>query len=123
MHAFFIALTGRKPDGNTPGSGENRYGNTKLVSFYNVGENEINSERTALVDAFGNVEIVVLYDKNGDGRITTADGARQAVTGSNGDTFTPDDANLDMTKGVRAGVIFYSAGNGLSVNDLIYSWK
>ena len=38
-------------------------------------------------------------------------------------SYQSDDNDMDLTKGVRAGVIFYSAGNGLIQSDLVFSWK
>ena len=122
--AFAVALTGRNLDGTTVAPAGNHFGNTKLISFYSIAENELSADRTALVDAFANTDFAVYYDKDGDGRIASpTDGARVAVVSSGGNTFTPDDNEMDLTKGVRAGVIFYSAGNGLIQSDLVFSWK
>jgi prepilin-type N-terminal cleavage/methylation domain-containing protein len=120
---FAGALTGKALDG-TPlaASDTNLCGNSKLISFYSLSEGELNEARSAIVDTFGNSEIAVLYDKNADGRITSADGAAVAVAGETG-AFTPEAADLNLATGVRAGVIFYSAGKGDTAADLIFSWK
>ena len=77
-----------------------------------------------LCDAFGHTEIGVLIDRNGDGFIKSADdGPVAAVRGpAGGASFTPDETDLPAA-GIRAGVLFYSAGRGASPADLIRSWK
>lgn len=124
---FAGALTGRRLDGTAFASNTDAdlAGNKKMISFYTIGENELNADRTKLVDTFDNFDIAVLYDKDGDARITTTDGAAVPVTSVGGATFTPDaaDLNLAPTAGVRAGVIFYSAGFGKTAADLVFSWK
>jgi len=120
--AYFAgALTGKHLDG-TPATTAELGGNTKLISFYTISDGELDDTRTAIVDTFGNKDIAVLYDKNADGRITSADGIAVPVAGTSG-SFTPDTTDLDLATGLHAGVIFYSAGKGDTVADLIFSWK
>jgi prepilin-type N-terminal cleavage/methylation domain-containing protein len=119
---FAAALTGRSLAGTEAESGE-LGGNAKRAVFYSIVEADLNETRTALVDAFGNSDIAVLYDRNGDGRLTADDGAVRAVTGSGGGAFSPAVSDLNLSAGLRAGVIFYSAGNGTGAGDLILSWK
>jgi prepilin-type N-terminal cleavage/methylation domain-containing protein len=109
--------------------------NKKILSFYSISANELNAARTKFVDAFGNEDFVVFWDKNNDGIIkqgtgTDRDGLRlQSVTSIEGTTLTPvsreTDPNfgIDITNGVRAGVIIYSAGKGSKVSDIVYSWQ
>ena len=120
---FAGALTGRRLDGSAVENAGELAGNSRRIAFYAVGENESNAARTALLDAFGNSEIAVLIDTNGDGRITDADGRVVGVRSADGTVFTPSVSDLDLSAGIRAGVIFYSAGNGRSSGDLIFSWK
>jgi prepilin-type N-terminal cleavage/methylation domain-containing protein len=121
---FAGALTGQTLDGTTAATPVHLAGNAKLVRFYAIGEGELNETRTALTDAFGNTDIAVLYDRNGDGRIGRADGEVVAVTARGGSAaFAPASSDLDLAVGVRAGVIFYSAGNGMAQSDLVLSWK
>lgn len=95
----------------------------------------------AVKDAFGNVEIAVLVDRNGDGLISTAD-LSSGVTdfpaltakGNNGTlASTAIKAKIDAAdasgNGVRADVIFYSPGRGsgsstrpVSESDAVWSW-
>lgn len=114
---FAAALTGRSLNGSSADTNQ-LLGNSRRISFYAITESELNETRTALVDAFGNTEIAVLYDSNGDGLITSADGAANAVNG-----FAPSLSDLDLSAGIRARVIFYSAGNGANAGDLVFSWK
>lgn len=120
---FAGALTGRALDGSPVTDASQLAGNSRRVAFYAIGESELNNGRTALADAFGNSQVAVLIDTNGDGRITNADGHVVAVHSPDGTAFTPSVEDLDLTIGVRAGVIFYSAGNGTPASNLIYSWK
>lgn len=121
---FAGALTGRTLGGAAIVSPELLAGNVHLASFYTLSESELNEARTCLVDAFGNSDIAVLWDRNGDGRITVADGAAVAVRGVAGEpALAPSAADLDLDVGVKAGVIFYSAGKGTQLADLVFSWK
>jgi prepilin-type N-terminal cleavage/methylation domain-containing protein len=121
---FVGALTAKNLDGTpiTDPAAAALCGNKKLISFYTLSDAEMDTTHTNVVDAFGNTAIAVLYDKNADGRLTAADGSAVAVAGATG-SFAPATTDLDLTAGLRAGVIFYSAGNGNSVTDLIFSWK
>ncbi len=133
------ALTGQKLNGDklstSPSDATTLRGNKKVLSFYSIAGNELNADRTKFVDAFGNEDFVVFWDKNNDGIIkqgttVTGDGLRlQSVTSIDGTTLTPisreTDPNfgIDITNGVRAGVIIYSAGKGAKVSDIVYSWQ
>ena len=99
-------------------------GNLHRTRFHTLGERELDESHTALVDGFGSSDIAVLIDRDGDGRITAADGAIHSVAAANRQaTFQPTPEDLDLVKGVRAGVIFYSAGRGETDTDLVLSWK
>lgn len=110
---FSAALTAKTLAGGVPGD---FFGNTKRISFYSFASSDLNSETapTAIVDGFQNTDIAVIYDKNGDGIITGADGEAVDV----GDGRTPV---VEAT--VRAPVIFYSAGKNDRNSDIVYSWK
>jgi hypothetical protein len=123
---FAGALTGRTLAGAkiTTTTDSDLCGNKRVMSFYSIADSELNEAKTALVDAFGNTDIAVLYDTNGDGIITSADGSAVTVASIESPTapLTADFA-LSATDGPRAGVIFYSAGRGASNTDIVYSWK
>jgi prepilin-type N-terminal cleavage/methylation domain-containing protein len=127
--SFFAALTTKTYDGKTPSDYK---GNTKKLSFYSASDSEIslkaNGDKTDgdLKDAFGNTDIAVFYDTDGDGIVKAADGLTKAkVTSIDGVVCDPAFATktIDTANGVRAGVIFYSAGKGGSSNDIVYSWQ
>ncbi|MDB6092502.1 MAG: hypothetical protein JWM32_64 [Verrucomicrobia bacterium] len=123
---FSAALTGRLLDGSVPADAASFAGNAKGAAFYSIAEGELDETRRLIVDAFGNSDIAVLYDRNGDGRITALDGAPRGVGRGNGAgpaNFLPASSDLDLTAGIRAGVIFYSAGQGDQQSDLVLSWK
>jgi prepilin-type N-terminal cleavage/methylation domain-containing protein len=120
---FAGALTGRTLAGVAIPAGDAALrGNKKRLSFYTLTENDLNSVTapTAIVDAFANTDIVVLYDRNGDGVIngTGPDESGNTVLAVGG--LNPSPA---LTFPIRAPVVFYSAGRGSSTNDIIYSWK
>ena len=94
----------------------------------------------ALKDAFGNVEIAVIVDRNGDGFVNTNDlqGGATAYPDVNAfggrgtlkaaviaDYITKADSS---GRGVRADAIFYSAGKGVSgggdilAKEAVWSW-
>ena len=78
-----------------------------------------------LVDAFGNFEIAMRRDTNRDGRIDLSDtGNWVGVEGAESSSLNPTALPEAIpTNGVRAGVVFYSAGRGRDENDLVLSWK
>jgi prepilin-type N-terminal cleavage/methylation domain-containing protein len=122
--AFAIALTGKKIDGQ-PVTGSpttaDLFGNKKRISFYSFSDSDLNAARTNVIDAFSNTDIVVIYDKDADGMITTAD-LDSGSSAPNVNGLTPA-TGLTATEGPRATVIFYSAGKGGDAGDIIYSWK
>ncbi len=108
-----------------------------------AGDSEVMVDN-ALKDAFGNVEIVVLVDRNSDGLINTADlpsGASNypeviAKGGKGTLTAARIKARVDSSdpsgNGVRGDVIFYSPGRGTGIagapanaiaeGDAVWSW-
>ena len=129
--AFFAALTGRDYAG-TALTGAALDGNTKAVAFYSVSEGELVKDAAGaatdeLCDAFGNSEIVVCFDADANGVIKGSELVRRDMRPGNSvegfrPAVTPEAANFPAS-GVRAGVLFYSAGRGDQPADLIYSWK
>ena len=119
--AFVRMLSGRNLDGSDVAAIPDLMGNTKRILFHAFADAEI--QNGLLTDAFGNTEFGVLWDVDGDGLIKPGvDGAVASVQSSGGATFTPSSTDLPAS-GVRAGVIFYSAGRGAVDSDLILSWK
>lgn len=121
---FAGALTGRTLAGVAITSTTALYGNRKKLSFYSFADNDLNDPAapTRIVDAFGNDDIAIYMDRDGNGIIESggADGGGLAqVAGFGGGSNRPP----SITYPVRAPVIFYSAGKGDSNNDIVYSWK
>jgi prepilin-type N-terminal cleavage/methylation domain-containing protein len=133
---FSVALTGRILNGsssvlsasNTPPSAF--VGNTRRLSFYTLTATDLmdadDGTTKTLVDGFLNPEIGYLTDKNGDGVINANDSSVVPnVAGQAGDTYDPKGTgDLDLnptTGGIRAGVIFYSAGAGNSRGGAVES--
>ena len=120
---FAGAVTGRTVDGSAPAPSEALGGHYRQAVFYAIGEEEMNAAKDALVDAFGNTDIGVLYDHDGDGRITETDGPARPVRADGGEPLSPISDALDLHVGINAGVIFYSAGRGSQPEDLVLSWR
>jgi prepilin-type N-terminal cleavage/methylation domain-containing protein len=128
---FLAALTGRDYLGE-PFTANALNGNTKSVAFYSVSESEFVKDATGaatneLTDAFGNSEIVILTDVDGNGVIKGNELVQKNVRSGNsrdgfGSSLAPD-AESFPAAGIRAGVIFYSAGKGSTAGDIVYSWK
>lgn len=129
--AFLAALTARDHLGATL-SDSSLAGNTKSVCFYSVANAELVKDPVGaptgeLCDPFGNSEIVLLYDADANGVISGAELIRRAVRPGNsqsgfGAAITPDAAAFPVA-GVRARVLFYSAGHGRGADDFAYSWR
>ena len=130
---FFGALTGKAYNGSAAVP-SNLKGNTRKLSFYTPAQADVTSTANGdatngnLKDAFGNIDFVVFTDSNGDGLVNSSDTpalSLQTVISAEGPTLTPTLASLglvDLVTGVRAGVIFYSAGKGATATDIVTSW-
>jgi prepilin-type N-terminal cleavage/methylation domain-containing protein len=136
---FAVALTGRHFNGEdsdlraSSAQSSVKCGNLQLITFYTIGEGEVGGTdaQPKLKDAFGNTEIAVLYDTNYDGIINATDiSVLPPVKADAGGKYTPDaNADFNFPIGIRAGVIFYSAGPGdpgdraIDSTDAVFSWK
>ena len=131
---FVRTLGGRNPDGSVAAAADLN-GNTKRIAFCTFTEADFYdpdrieggadySGNELLRDAFGNTEIGLLVDHNGDGLVRPGDEGSAVAVASvlGGAAFGPGEADYPAA-GVRAGVLFYSAGRGASQADLIMSWR
>jgi prepilin-type N-terminal cleavage/methylation domain-containing protein len=131
--AFAAALTGRQVDGTAFAANATTadlFGNKKRQAFYSISDSDLTTTTPKLLaDAFGNTDIVVVYDKDGDGMITnndydTAVTSMPDVTPIGGSALSPAPTiSIEATTGPRASVVFYSAGAGGNNKDIIYSWE
>lgn len=121
---FVAELTGQTLDGTTV-RGSTTWGNRKGLSFYALSPGDLDESGQRLVDAFGNTDIAVRWDTNRDGRIDVADtGSWVAVDGFETAGLSPEFLPEAIpATGVRAGVVFYSAGRGQDETDLVLSWR
>lgn len=133
---FYEALTGRvagTSGGERLTDGDEGYeaGNVRAASFYTFAEGEVEAGASSVVirDRFGNDQIVVLFDRtqNGiiklggsDGDYSFAAGSLPDVTSARTDQTFSDVDDHFPADGIRASVVFYSAGYG---NRLLMSWK
>jgi len=119
---FVRTLTGRNPDGSAVAATVDLNGNLRRIAFLGLtaadyadpdfpagGTDFSGNER--LCDAFGNTEIGLLWDHDGDGRVRPADdGAAVAVRAAGtGRAFGPGEADYPAA-GVAGAVLFFSAG-------------
>ena len=124
---FAEILTGRKVDGTaltSNGAGDPLNQNKRRNSFFSFSDSELTVSGTtvsSINDAFNNAEIYVIIDYDYDGIITTGTGSVKAGNGTDGYEATSYTPAL-TTGGVRAGVVFYSAGKGKSSTDIVTSW-
>ena len=132
---FIEILTGRKVNGDRFDDNPfyRNHPNRRRVSFYAFSENELDfssgSNVPYIVDAFGNNDIVIVIDRTGNGIIDQED-----LDGSDLPTVSPREntgvsgrPNLPA-RGIRAGVIIYSAGHFASTDsevaeNLVKSWE
>ena len=121
---FAPELSGRTLAGTSVNE-NTAYGNRKGLNFYALAIGDLDADGTTLVDAFGNTEIGVRVDTNRDGIINSADtGSWTTVTGLAGESYAPTELEGAVpTNGVRARIVFYSAGLGRDPSDLILSWQ
>jgi prepilin-type N-terminal cleavage/methylation domain-containing protein len=130
--SFFAAMTGKDYLGAPITATVDLFGNKRKLSFYTPANADVDATGKFL-DAFGNTEFAVFTDTNGDGMINNVTPAvgvgdnpplqLQAVRNVDGTSILPTiAANFDPVVGVRAGVIFYSAGKGNEAKDIVTSW-
>ena len=134
--AFVRTLTGRNPDGSAVVDATELNGNLKRLALAAFGADDFFdpdsssggtpdfSGNELLCDAFGNTEIGVLVDRNGDGFVRPADDGPLAAVrkAGGGPELLPAEADLPAG-GVRGGVLLYTAGLGTCTDDLVVSWK
>lgn len=130
--AFIGALSGRNAAGTVLATGSaNLAGNRKRVAFYSFSSDELVPDASGnptaeVIDGFGNSDIVMVIDANGDGLISGGEFARVSIApgpaAARGTAFTPVSTDFPSA-GIRAGVGFYSPGKGDRASDTVYSWK
>jgi prepilin-type N-terminal cleavage/methylation domain-containing protein len=122
-HPFHDVLAGRRRDGTALELGSLAAQNKKRVSFHTFTPSDfgdLSADVGLLCDGFGNTDIAVLCDRNGDGVVSSADydGSLPTVAG-----IAP---SLDdfPASGVHARIIFYAPAPGATdAPRLIMSWK
>lgn len=129
-HLFHDLLAGKRRDGSALTAGSALTQNRKRLAFHTFSEGELTDATSPfpflLRDAFDNVSIAVLVDRNLDGLINAADyaGGFPFVATADGASIRPG-ANEIPATGLRAGVVFYSADPGATAAnpEFILSWK
>ena len=101
--------------------------NKRRLSFYSFSNSELvisGTTASSLSDAFGNTDIYVIMDYNNDGLISSGTPTQDVRAGNATDGFTAVTGNKPTIPdtGIRAGVVFYSAGRGTGVSDTVTSW-
>lgn len=131
-HLFHDLLAGKKRDGTAPSTGATTAAgnqNRKRIAFYSFAESDLSPSDAPypnlLRDAFDNLSIAVLVDRNLDGKIDANDYATwPSVVTSAGESIRPNAADISAA-GVRAGVIFYCADPNATATapQFVFSWK
>jgi len=132
---FVRTLSGRNVDGSAVARIADLNGNVRRITFqvfaaadfFDPGHPDGGADLDGdelLCDAFGNTEIGLLVDGNGDGLVRPGDdGPVATVAGTqSGSGFAPQESDLPAA-GVKASVLIYTAGRGRSQADMILSWK
>lgn len=120
---FVEILSGRRPDGSAI-TGAALTQNKRRASYYSFADNELEATGVtvdSIKDAFGNSEIAVSIDYDNNGVINALAGAVRGgnATDGYGTAYTP----ALPANGIRSGVVFYSAGKGSGINDVVKSWE
>lgn len=131
-HLFHDLLVGRKRDGSAPSTATATAAgnqNRKRITFHSFADSDFTppdaSYPNLIRDAFENLSIAVLVDKNLDGKIDASDySAWPSVVTADGASIRPTAADIPAT-GVRAGAIFYVADPHATAADprFIFSWQ
>lgn len=131
-HLFHDLLAGKRRDGSAPSTAAATAAgrqNRKHIAFHAFADADFSPPDSAfphlIRDAFENLSIAVLVDRNIDGKIDATDyAAWPNVTTADGISVRPANADFPAT-GVRAGVIFYAADPNATATDprFIFSWK
>ncbi len=120
---FFQTLTGRREDGGAADLPRAVAANVRRVALLSFTADELGEGvNPPIRDAFGNTDIVVLVDRDGDGLIAAPRPLPAVVAAATGRTLEPEAAAFPAG-GVRASVLFYSAGAGRTADDITYSWR
>jgi len=108
----FIRVMGGKPNPD-----EVKYNKMKIV-FCNFQDTELNADQTEVIDPFGNDDIWMVYDTDGNGQI-----AANVINGITMKTIDGKSVNVQQgTQPVNASVIAMSPGAGVNPSDLITTW-
>jgi prepilin-type N-terminal cleavage/methylation domain-containing protein len=131
-HLFHDILAGKKRDGSAPSTASTSsagYQNRKRITFYSFSDADLTPADSVyphlIRDAFDNLSIAVLVDRNLDGKIDGSDyGMFPDVMTADGASIRPTATDIPAT-GVRAGVVFYAPDPNATAADptLIFSWK
>lgn len=120
---FFQTLTGRREDGTAPDLPRALAANPRRVAFLAFAADELGEgANPPISDAIGNTDLVLLVDRDGDGLILPPSPMPTVAAAQTGLSLTPN-ATAFPPGGVRAGVLFYSAGTGRDADDIVYSWR
>ena len=120
---FAQTLAGRRADGAAPDLPRAIAANPRRIPFLTFTADELGGGVNPRVrDALGNTDIVLLVDRDGDGLIPAPSVLPTVTSSETGRTLTPEPI-VFPTGGIRAGVVFYSAGSGTSADSIVYSWR
>ena len=120
---FFQTLTGRSGTGGAPDLDRAAAANPRRIVFVAFGAAELGTgAHPSVCDDFGNTDIVLLVDRDGDGLIPAPAAPPAVLSAQTGRTLAPP-PDAFPADGVRATVAFYSAGAGRDPESVVCSWR
>ncbi len=96
-----------------PGGDDLRF-NKKAMTFFSASDSDLTPDGLQIVDAFGNNDIYIIMDTDGDGIIKAASIAGVNMTSADGKNI-----HIPQTKDVHANVVVMSPGRGLADSDAV----
>ncbi|HLP02174.1 MAG TPA: prepilin-type N-terminal cleavage/methylation domain-containing protein [Opitutaceae bacterium] len=120
---FFQTLTGRNETGGAPDLARAATANPRRIAFVTFSAAELGAgSLPPICDEFGNTDIVLLVDQDGDGLIPAPAAPLAVLSAQTGRTLMPSE-DAFPSGGIRANVAFYSAGAGRDSDSIVYSWR
>ncbi len=121
---FVQTLSGRRADGGAADLPRALAANPRRLPFLTFTAEELGAggPHPPLRDAFGNTDLVMLTDHDGDGVIVLPSPLPGVEAADSGRVLAPPAALFPGGR-VRGSVLFYSAGAGRASEDIVYSWR
>jgi prepilin-type N-terminal cleavage/methylation domain-containing protein len=107
---FLKVMTGH-PDG------DNLRFNKRGLTFFSASDSDLTPDGTKIVDAFGNDDIYIIMDTDGDGVISAT-----AINAVNMTSVDGKHMSVHQTQPVHSSIVALSPGRGLADSDVVTTW-